>query len=43
MSTKDSDNYVTVVLLILALLCGPLFFVALYGGDIGELIGRTAQ
>jgi uncharacterized membrane protein YjjP (DUF1212 family) len=43
MSTKEPDDYVEVVLLILAAFCGPLFVIVLYGGDMSELVGATSQ
>ena len=43
MNSNEPDNYVGIVLLILASFCGPLLVVAVYGGDLSELFGRTSK
>jgi hypothetical protein len=43
MSEKASDNYITIVLLILASFGGLMLLLIVYGGNIGELVGRTSK
>ena len=43
MSTKDPDDYVRTVLLILATFCGGLLVMIVYGGNLAELFGRTTK
>lgn len=43
MSAKTPDNYVNTVLLILGVFCGLLLLLIVYGGDLGELMGRTSK
>lgn len=40
---NPSDNYVKTVLLVLAAFCAPLLVLIVYGGDIGELVGRSSH
>ena len=43
MSSKEPDNYIRTVLLILASFCGLLLVVIVYGGNLSELFGRTSK
>lgn len=43
MSQKAPDNYITIVLLILAAFGGLMLLLIVYGGNIGELVGRTSK
>jgi peptidoglycan/LPS O-acetylase OafA/YrhL len=43
MNSKEPDNYVRTVLLILVSFCGLLLVVAVYGGNLSELFGRTSK
>jgi hypothetical protein len=43
MNSKQPDNYIRTVLLILASFCGLLLVVVVYGGNLSELFGRTSK